>query len=163
LAREVARREGLKAFVAGELTPLGAGYVVTLRLLSAASGDALASFRQTASAPEDLIPAVEALTRELRGKIGESLTAVRADPPLDRVTTASLPALRKATAAGQAIVFESDYATAAALFRQAIALDSTFAMAHRGLAVALGAMGIDLIERDSALARAYRYRERLTE
>src|SRR5690606_26209683 len=101
LAREVARREGLKALVAGELTPLGAGYVVTLRLLSAASGDALASFRQTASAPEDLIPAVEALTRELRGKIGESLTAVRADPPLDRVTTASLPALRKATAAGQ--------------------------------------------------------------
>ena len=163
LAREVAQREGLKAVVAGELTPLGAGYVVTLRLLGAASGDVLASFQETADAPEALIPTVQRLTRALRGRAGESLTAVRTDPPLSRVTTASLPALRKQTAASHAINVESDNAKAVALAREAIALDSTFAGAYRGLATALGNLGIDPVGRDSALTRAYRHRDRLPE
>jgi tetratricopeptide (TPR) repeat protein len=88
---------------------------------------------------------------------------VRADPPLDRVTTASLPALRKVTAASHAMSVEADHAKAAALFREAIALDSTFAGAYRGLATALGNMAVDPVGQDSALARAYRYRDRLTE
>src|SRR5690606_19408200 len=45
----------------------------------------------------------------------------------------------------------------------AIALDTTFAAAYRGLASALSNMGIDPVGRDSALARAYRYRDRLGE
>jgi tRNA A-37 threonylcarbamoyl transferase component Bud32/Tfp pilus assembly protein PilF len=163
LARDVAQREGMKAVVTGELTPLGVGYVVTLRLLGAASGDVLASFRETADGPGTLIPTVERLTRALRGKVGESLTAVRTDPALDRVTTASLPALRKYTAANHAGDAEGDYVKAAALHREAIALDSTFAGAYRGLAIALGNLQIDPVGRDSAYARAYRYRDRLTE
>src|SRR5690606_6198933 len=87
LAREVAQREGIKAVVAGDLTPLGAGYVVTLRLLSATSGDVLSSFQETADAPSSLIPTVQRLTRALRGRAGESLTTVRTDPPLSRLTT----------------------------------------------------------------------------
>jgi len=163
VAREVAQREGMKAVVAGELTPLGAGYLITLRLLGARSGDVLASFRESADAPGELIPAVGRLTRALRGKIGESLSAVRADPPLSEVTTASLAALRKATAAKHAGNVEMDYVKAAALYREAIALDSSFAGAYGGVAIALGNLYIDPIGRDSALTRAYRYRDRLSE
>ena len=38
LAREIAQREGVKAIVAGDVTPLGTGYVVSIRLVSADSG-----------------------------------------------------------------------------------------------------------------------------
>src|SRR5690606_18643485 len=113
---------------------LGAGYVVTLRLLAASTGDVLASFQESADAPSALIPTVQRLTRALRGRVGESLTVVRADPPLAQVTTSSLPALRKMTAANHATNIEADFAKGAALAREAIALDSTFAGAHRGLA-----------------------------
>ncbi len=163
LATEVAQREGMKAVVSGDLTPLGSGYVVSLRLRAATTGDVLASFQESADVPGALIPTIQRLTRALRGKVGESLTALRADPPLERMTTASLPALRKATAAWHAQNIEGEFIKAAALFREAIALDSTFAGAYRGLAVALANVGIDVGAKDSAFVRAYLYRDRLPE
>jgi tetratricopeptide (TPR) repeat protein len=163
LAREVAEREGVRAVVGGDVTPLDGGYIVTLRLVASENGDVLASFQKTAAGPTELIPTLDRLSRDLRGKIGESLRAVRADPPLDQVTTPSLDALRKYTAATIATNIEGDYTKAAALSREAIALDSTFAMAHRSLANALYNARIVSHERDSAFVRAYRYRDRLTE
>ena len=73
LAREVAQREGLRAVVEGELTPLGAGYLVTVRLVPATGGDELASFHATAARPEDVISVLDHLGRQLRGRIGDSL------------------------------------------------------------------------------------------
>ncbi len=163
LAGEVAQREGMGAVVAGELTPLGTGYIVTLKLLAASTGDVLASFQETAGAPDALISTVQHLTRKLRGKIGESLTAVRADPPLDQVTTASLPALRKYTAGSRAYFDVGDCETAVVRLREALALDSTFAMAYNALANSLWCVGLSGVATDSALTRAYRYRERLPE
>ena len=58
LAREIAEREGVKAVVDGDVTPLGAGYVLTLRLVTADSGIELASFHGTANGPEG--PAADA-------------------------------------------------------------------------------------------------------
>src|SRR5678815_1461569 len=46
LAREIAQREGAKAVVDGEVTPLGTGYVLTLRLVTADSGAELASYHE---------------------------------------------------------------------------------------------------------------------
>ncbi len=163
LAGEVAQREGMKAVIAGELTPLGTGYIVTLKLLAAPTGDVLASFQETAGTPDALIPTVQHLTRELRGKIGESLTAVRAGLPLAQVTTASLPALKKYTEAVRAADEGGDCETAVTRLREALALDSTFAMAYNDLAISLACVGLDAVGGDSALARAYRYRERLPE
>ena len=90
LAREVAQREGLGAVVDGDIRPLGGGFVLTLRLLAAASGDALATYQETINSTNDLLPAIDDLTRKLRGKIGESLKSVRTTPALDEVTTKSL-------------------------------------------------------------------------
>ena len=41
------------------------------------------------------IGAIDKLSRKLRERIGESLVAIRANDPLERVTTGSLEALRK--------------------------------------------------------------------
>jgi len=163
LAREVATRQGAAAVVDGDITSLGAGYVVTLRLVRADSGAVLASFHATADAPRDLLPTLDQLTRRLRGKIGESLKSVHADPPLEQVTTASLPALRKYAEAVRANDIDADYDRAIQLLREAVALDSTFAMGYRKLGTALYNRRLPEESSDSAFAKAYQYRDHLTE
>jgi len=167
LAREVAEREGIKAVLGGDVRKLGTAYLVSMRLVGSASGDELASFQETVHSPDELIQAVDKLTRRLRGKIGESLRAVRSSPTLEEVTTPSLEALRKYVAGVHANDFEGDYPKAISLLTEAVSLDTTFAMAYRKLGVALGNnnVRIDLQDErvDSALAKAYRYRDRLTE
>jgi tetratricopeptide (TPR) repeat protein len=162
LARELAQREGAKAVVDGEVTPLGAGYIVTVRLRDAASDDELASFRESADAPSELIPAIDRATRALRGMIGESLKAVRASAPLAQVTTASLPALRKYSEGYRAHLL-ADFATAVPAYEEAIRLDSSFAFAYRQLGFAYSTQGTRPERVDSLRRRAFELRERLPE
>jgi tetratricopeptide (TPR) repeat protein len=163
LAREVAKREGAKAVVDGDITPLGNGFVVAMRLVSADSGVELAGFHETANDAKDLLPTIDHLARALRGKIGESLKSVHADPPLEQVTTPSLAALRKFVEGKRANNFEVDYEKALRLMREAIALDTGFAMAYRNVGIVLGNLDYPESMVDSAYAKAYQYRDRLTE
>jgi tetratricopeptide (TPR) repeat protein len=103
----------------------------------ASSGDELAAFQTTADGAKDLLPAIDRLARKLRERIGESMTLVRADPPLAQVTTGSLEALKKYTAALQYNA-QGDYARALALLRDATRIDPTFAMAYRQLLLSTG-------------------------
>jgi tRNA A-37 threonylcarbamoyl transferase component Bud32/tetratricopeptide (TPR) repeat protein len=162
LAREVALREGIKAIVDGEITPLGAGFIVSLRLVSADSGNELATFHETADREEELIGTIDKLTRSLRGRIGESLKTVHATQPLEQVTTPSLAALQKYAEGAYAHDILGDYHKAAGLLREAVTIDTTFAMAWRKLAVAMNEfMTPDSVNR--AATKAYSYRDRLTE
>jgi DNA-binding SARP family transcriptional activator len=138
LARDVAQREGIKAIVGGTLTSLSGerGYLLSTVLLVASTGDELASFQEPVDDIKNLIPAVDRLSRKLRERIGESLSAVRADPPLADVTTASLDALKKYTEAMEANTAHR-YDRAVALLEEAIALDSNFAMAYRQAVVSI--------------------------
>src|SRR5207302_1830751 len=71
---------------------------------------------------------------KLRERIGESLKTIRGSEPLERVTTASLDALRRYSQGVKAFDGgEND--RAAALLEEAVALDTGFAMAYRKLAV----------------------------
>jgi tetratricopeptide (TPR) repeat protein len=163
IASEIALREGVKAVVHGDVTPIGAGFILTARLVDPGSGDLIASFRSTADAPTDLIPAVERLSRAMRGKIGESLRNVRASADLADVTTGSLDALRKYAEGAHAVDIERDAPRGIALLKEAIALDSTFAMAWRKLGVAYSVGAYGRVMEDSAIARAYEFRNRLPE
>jgi serine/threonine-protein kinase len=161
LAREVAQREGIKAVVEGDLTPLRDEFVVTIRLVSA-EGDELASFHETAD-QRGLMRTAGRLTRRLRGKIGESLKSVRASPPLAQVTTPSLTALRKYAEGVRALTYENDHIRAATLFKEALAIDSAFAMAWNLLAATYRNAGMPPAYANGALERAYRFRDRLPE
>ena len=162
LAREIAQREGLKVVVGGSVTPLGTGFVLTARILASESGNELASFQETANNPSQLIPTVDKLSRDLRSKIGESLRSVQASPMLEAVTTASLPALKLYTE-GETAFDAGDYGKAAELFKQAVALDTTFAMAWRKLAVSYADAAMSPVLVDSALIKAYQNRDHLTD
>jgi tRNA A-37 threonylcarbamoyl transferase component Bud32/tetratricopeptide (TPR) repeat protein len=160
-AREVATRAGASAVLGGRIASAGTGYVVSMDLTSAANGATLASVQGSASGPTDLLPAVDKLTRKLREQMGESLKQVQRTVPLARVTTSSLAALRKYTEAVRNDEVLSDYPGAVRAAREAVALDSTFALAWRKLAIALNHGHFPRAAQDSALAQAVRYADRL--
>jgi tetratricopeptide (TPR) repeat protein len=161
VAREVAQRAGAKVVIDGTVAPLGAGFLVSLRLVTADSGHELASERASVDSPGELIAAVGSLTRRLRGRIGESLREVQGSPRLEAVTTASLEALRAYTEAYRA-TGAGDRERAVALARQAVAIDTGFALAWRHLSEALRNAGYAGPPVDSAIERAYALRGRLT-
>jgi tetratricopeptide (TPR) repeat protein len=163
LAREIAAREGIKAIVTGSVASAGAGFIITARLLGAASGDELAVYQESAESAADIIPAVDRLTRQLRGKIGESLKSVADAPALYQVTTRSLDALRAFAAGLRANDVEGDYPKAIGLFEDAIAKDSGFAAAYVQLAYSLGNARLQPERQDTLIATAYRLRDRLPE
>jgi len=137
---EIARREGFPALVAGEVTPLGAGYQITARIIETSTGEAAVRVRETAASDEEVVATVEQLSRLLRRHLGESLTSLQRSLPLPQVTTASLEAL-ELYAQGRAILRRGDAASAIPLMEQAVAIDTAFASAYRGLAVAYGNIG----------------------
>ena len=162
LAREVAIREGIKAVVAGDISPAGRQFVLSARLIGAEDGGVLAAYRETAKDSGEVVRAVDRLSKRLRERIGESLRSIRSSPPLERVTTRSLGALRKYSQGLQA-ADEGDLTRGVALLEEAIALDSGFAMAHRKVGVLLGNSGQRRSREIQALTRAFEYRDRLTD
>ena len=161
-AGEVAIREGIKAVVAGEINSAGAGYVLTAELLTADRAQVLVSQRETAADSTRIIGAIDQLSKKLRERIGESLKSIQADDPLEQATTASLDALRMYSQAVHAIEVEGRPEKGITLLEEAVAIDSSFAMAWRKLGVALGNRGEEPSRAVAALQRAYDHRDRLT-
>ncbi|MFN8581413.1 MAG: hypothetical protein U0163_10605, partial [Gemmatimonadaceae bacterium] len=163
LAREIATREGIKAVIDGEVVSLGGSYVLSARLVGAQDGEELASFRETASDAKEIIPAISRISKELRSRVGESLRTIQNARTLDKVTTASLPALQKYVAGVRAMENEGDFAKGRALLEQAIVLDTGFAMAYRKLAIELNNRSLDRDLVDSLYRKAMVHRDRLTD
>jgi tetratricopeptide (TPR) repeat protein len=162
LARDVAVREGVKAIVTGDISPVGRGFVLSARIIDATDGSELVALRETAEDDRGIVAAIDRLSTRVRERIGESLRTIRAGEPLDQVTTGSLEALRLYSEANRL----SDLGnpdSAIPLLRKAIALDSGFAMAWRKLAVALGNAEASPEQAAAAATKAYEHRDRLPE
>lgn len=122
----------------------------------------MASFREEAASRNDLIPAIGRLAKQLRSKVGESLKSVHDATALERVTTGSIDALSKYAAALTVFDQTGDYNRTIPLLQQAVAIDSTFAMAWRRLSADYWATGRRELAAQ-AVARAYAYRDRLSD
>jgi len=162
LAREVAIRDGFKAFIHGTVGSAGSGYIFGASLVAAESGSVLATFRETARGPDEVIDAIDKLSQDIREKAGESLRVIKGEEALEDVTTPSLPALRK-YAEAEKLADQTEYERAIASLEEALELDPSFAMAYRKLAVILGNAGGSLARQVEAATRAYELRDRLTE
>jgi tetratricopeptide (TPR) repeat protein len=162
VAREIATREGIKAVIAGEINPIGAGAVISVRIASPSDASDLIALRETAAGSDDIIPAINTLSRRLRERIGESLKSIRAAPSLERVTTGSLEALELYSQALRIAEQRGDNEGALRLLREAVAIDTAFAMAWRKIAVILANQGGQPAAMADAATRAFAFRDRLT-
>ena len=162
LAREVAQREGVRAVLVGTVDRVDTSYLFTERLVEASSGRTLASESAVAKGQAAVIETIDAIVRRLRHDLGESSTVLaQHDRPLPRATTRSLDALRK-YADGLNANFLGHRREAIALFEQAIAIDSDFALVHAELGIQ-SYYANDRIKGDYHFDRALRLLDRLTD
>lgn len=136
LSREVAVREGLAGLLEGEVSSLGPATLITARLINPRTGATMAEYHERAKSEDELLDTVDRLASTIRNKIGEPLTKLRVEPPLAKVTTASMPALQAYTAANAAHASGKKH-EAIGYLRYALTLDSSFPMAWRKLGVLL--------------------------
>jgi hypothetical protein len=78
VAREVARQDGIKVVVEGDVSRVGSQYVLTARIVLASEGLTIASYHESATSDEDILPAIGRLSDHVREKAGESLRDIRA-------------------------------------------------------------------------------------
>jgi TolB-like protein len=161
-AREMATREGIKAIVDGEVLAIGGTRVIQANLVATQTGEVLASFKESAKTENDVVAAIDQLARDLRERAGESLRNIHATPAYERVTTGSLEALRKFVE-GQHAYDGGDTERGRKLLEEAVALDTTFAMAYRKLAVTLLNAGGQRALGFAMLEKAFAHRERLSD
>lgn len=159
-SRELALREGMAGVLEGEVSSLGPATLIAVRLVNPRTGKVMAEYQERAKNADGLLDAVDRLSSTLRNKIGEPLTTLRVEPPLAKVTTASMPALRAYTEANAAHA-AGKKEEAIGLLRSALSLDQSFPMAWRKLGVLLGD---DFpIEAKEAYTNAFKLRDNLPE
>jgi len=161
IGREICERQGLKAFIAGSLAPLGSHYVLTLEAVNGHNGDITQREQVEAESKEQVLKALSQAASKLREKLGESLSSLqRFNTPL-QVTTSSLEAF-KAYSLGFEQMSRSKYFEAIPFMQRAVDLDPNFANAYSGLSVCY------VVVRRPALAcefakRAFALRDRVDE
>jgi tetratricopeptide (TPR) repeat protein len=162
VAREIARRERLKAFVAGSIQSLGDRYIIALEVIDAETGLTMAREQVDAGAKEAVLTAIGVAATSVRERLGESLTSVRQfDVPLPRATTASLDALHAyALALDEGRLLPR--VEAIPHLRRAIELDPDFAMAHALLSGVYANTG-SFREAPAHSRRAFELRDRVSE
>src|SRR5882724_5037350 len=134
VAREVCQRAGSKAYIAGQIAPLGNRYVIGLNAVNCRSGDTLAQEQVSAASKEKVLDRLGDAAARLRGELGESLATVQKfDVPLSQATTSSLEAL-KAFSLGVRAGMQKSTTQSIAYYQRAVELDANFAAAYRGLA-----------------------------
>jgi len=134
MAREVALREGLSAVLSGAIDKVGSSYILSARIVVPSTGEAVKTVRAEAATPDDVLGAIDDLSKRVRRDLGESILSIRRnDKPLANVTTESLQALQYYTLAAPHIL-KARWEDAIPLLHRAIEEDSSFAIAYSKLA-----------------------------
>ena len=159
VAFEIARREGVRAVVTGDVARAGGGFVLSTSLVAPEDGEILLSHRESARDSTQLLDAIDGLSRYMRERIGDPLKSISTTPPLAQVTTHSLEALRAFSQATR--LPESEATRRRSLLEDAVAADSTFAMAWNALSTQLANYGVEPGRALEARAKSFEYRENL--
>ncbi|MEE9295442.1 MAG: protein kinase, partial [Phycisphaerae bacterium] len=159
VAREVARRQGYPAVVVGGISPVGAGYQLSVQIVEVSTGEVAVRIRETAANDTEVLKAVERLTHLTRRHLGESLASVRRSQPLPTVTTSSLEALQS-FARGADYAARGNFGAAIPHGVQAVQEDTAFAAAHRALSIWYQNFG-DPVSAQAHINLAHRFDDRL--
>src|SRR5262249_34086013 len=126
VAREICRRDGLKAIVLASVRTLGDRYTIDLRLVDPTSEQVAASAHEESLTRVETLAAMRRLGRQLRAQLGETVPSITStSPPLEPVTSSSFEAVQQFTF-GRRLFDEGKFSAALPFFLQAIDLDKEF-------------------------------------
>ena len=162
LAGEICERNDAQAVLHGSIANIGSKYLLTLAADSCVNGKRVAGAKAEADSKEEVLSALDKVAGRVRSQLGESAASLnKFQTPIAQATTRSLEALR---AYSQALDSSDrgDFTSAQALFEHAIALDTRFASAYRGLSDVYYSR-LDFIQAASFIQKAYDLRADTTE
>jgi DNA-binding SARP family transcriptional activator len=162
IAREVALREGVKAFVQVDVHRSGDAYYLSAALVEAGSEELTDSERAIARNATEVVAATDRLGESVRKRFGESLASIASTARLYPVTTDSISAVIKYYEGFLAYRLRGDVRRALELTEEAIAIDATFAHAYLQLSSLLSASGARDARAVNALLKAYALRDKLS-
>lgn len=134
---EIAMRDGARALVLPTLAEINGKLRVTAEVIDPKSQATVYSLSAEGMGPDAVLPALDKVGQELRGRLGETLASVTKESfPLERVATSNLDALR-AYSLGERARVVGDAGNALDFFKEATNLDDQFALAHIAIATIL--------------------------
>jgi tetratricopeptide (TPR) repeat protein len=133
LCREIAIREGAKAYIIPEISKVGKQYILSGKLQETENGELINSMIYYCESRDEIIGALDRMSKRVRRHLGESRYKISGQSkPLAKVTTSSLDALKQYSRGNECMDI-MDYENAVAHFRMAIGLDSSFTTAKASL------------------------------
>jgi hypothetical protein len=133
LASQIAQREGIHILLAPSIAGIGGTYVLSATLADAASTAPLTTQTVRVRGKENVLAAVDRLTRDTRHRLGESRSAItQRGEDLVKATTASLEALQQYSFGIEAHK-TTKFDQARTFYENAISLDPNFASAMASL------------------------------
>jgi eukaryotic-like serine/threonine-protein kinase len=163
ISRELCERTSSQAVLDGWIAKLGTQYVIGVRAINCRTGDHIADLQTNAASKDQVLPAIGDITRQLRAKLGESLSMIQKfDTPIEEATTPSLEALQAYSIGRATMVQKGEDASSVPYFERAIRLDPDFAMAYAALGNADSNLGEDGLA-DANITRAYELREHVSQ
>jgi len=162
LARQVCQRTQSAAVLDGSIAQIGNTYSLILSAVNCATGETLATSQSQAADKNQVLGALGKVAEDIRGKLGESLPSIQKyNTPIAQATTSSLEAL-KAYSLGQQARGNKGEEAAAPFFKQAVTLDSNFAMAYAVLGQVQSNLGERKLGKEYT-KKAYELRDRASE
>ena len=166
VAREVCVRSNYQVVVSGTITRVASQYMISLEATNCETNATVAAETGHIYDENNVLDALDKLTRALRRELGESRRQVAEfQVPIKNATTSSLEALEDYSQ-GSLLLGQGNSQAAIDLFQKAVAIDPNFATAWRALGVTYGnrnendkeaeyyKKAFDLRDRTTALERA---------
>ena len=146
IGREIAEREGVDVMIVPSISSVGVTYVLTAEIQDVKEAKVLKSQIVRAQSQDEVLGALDKLTRSIRRDLGESLASIsKQSKPLEKVTTSSLEALKQYSLGSENYNLYN-HEEARTYYENALRIDSTFVMAK----AALGIVNFHTFDREKA-------------
>jgi tetratricopeptide (TPR) repeat protein len=140
-AHDICVHGGQKGMINGAIVDRGKTFAITVQAVNCKNGATLARDQQQAEGREQVLDAISKAAAGIRLKLGEPRNSIqKLEPTLNKVTTASFPALQS-YALGSTQQRQGNNRASIGFFRHAIAIDPNFALAYLALGRAWAAEG----------------------
>ena len=139
-ARNIAVKQGLVAVLTGAVDNRNGTFPIQMRISNATSGQSIVDVEATAETKEGVLAVAMELAARLRTALGDKTPTSSSRLDVGALSRSSLEAVRHYAVAMDALS-RSEFDQALRAFASAVAVDSSFGLAHGGMAIASRNMG----------------------